>query len=113
MVCALVIGEAGEYQPATVEAKELPSDGEQPVENDHGWLRTRGGRYGKYYDSRSGCLAEGDYATYPDLVPAIAEIALLKILDFDPRHFAFHFGSFGGPLNVERCVYTYPFCWNG
>ena len=58
--------EAGEYQPATVEAKELPSDGEQSVENDHGWLRTRGGKYGKYYDSRSGCLAEGDYATYFD-----------------------------------------------
>ena len=58
--------EAGEYQPATVEAKELPSNSGQSVENDHGWLRTRGGRYGKYYDSRSGCLAEGDYATYFD-----------------------------------------------
>ncbi|MDC3124467.1 hypothetical protein OBB00_07100 [Gammaproteobacteria bacterium] len=71
--------EAGEYQPASLENKELRSNGEQSIENDHGWLRTRGGRYGKYYDSRSGCLAEGDYATYPDLVPAIAEIALLKV----------------------------------
>jgi antitoxin component YwqK of YwqJK toxin-antitoxin module len=58
--------EAGEYQPASAENRESRSKSEQSVENDHGWLRTRCGRYGKYYDSRSGCLAEGDYATYFD-----------------------------------------------
>ena len=58
--------EAGEYQPASAENKESRSKGEQSIDNDHGWLRIRGGRYGKCYDSRSGCLAEGDYATYFD-----------------------------------------------
>ena len=71
--------EAGTYQPASVEDKELGTKCEKFFENDLGWLKKRGGRYGKYYNSRSRCLAEGDYATYPDLVPAIAELALLKV----------------------------------
>ncbi len=54
--------EAGVYQPTTVENMESRSK----VENDLGWVKNRGGRYGKYYDSRSGCLAEGEYTTYFD-----------------------------------------------
>ena len=54
--------EAGAYQPVTVEDKQWRSKGE----NDLGWLKNRGGRYGKYYDSRSGCLTEGEYTAYFD-----------------------------------------------
>ena len=53
--------EAGEYQPASAENRESRSKGEQSNDNDndHGWLRIRGGRYGKCYDSRSGAEEAG------------------------------------------------------
>ena len=51
--------EAGEYQPASAENRESRSKGEQSIDNDHGWLRIRGGRYGKCYDSRSGAEEAG------------------------------------------------------